>query len=48
MQPCHVIQGMVVVEKILASPVRATAGQGVMKGQILEPAVKIIKIERVK
>jgi peptidyl-prolyl cis-trans isomerase A (cyclophilin A) len=44
----HVIEGMDVVKKILASPVSATAGEGAMKGQMLDPPVKIIKAERVK
>lgn len=44
----HVVEGMDVVEKILASPVSATKGEGAMKGQILEPAIKIVKVERLK
>jgi peptidyl-prolyl cis-trans isomerase A (cyclophilin A) len=44
----HVTEGMDVVQKILASPVSATAGEGAMKGQMLDPVVKIIKVERVK
>jgi peptidyl-prolyl cis-trans isomerase A (cyclophilin A) len=44
----HVVEGMDVVKKILASPVSATAGEGAMKGQMLEPTVKIIKAARVK
>jgi len=44
----HVTEGMDVVQKILASPVSATMGDGAMKGQMLEPPVKIIKVERVK
>jgi peptidyl-prolyl cis-trans isomerase A (cyclophilin A) len=44
----HVTEGMDVVKKIFASPVSETKGVGVMKGQILEPAIKIIKAERVK
>jgi peptidyl-prolyl cis-trans isomerase A (cyclophilin A) len=44
----HVTQGMDIVQKILASPVSATKGEGVMKGQMLEPPIKIIKAERVK
>ena len=44
----HVTQGMDVVQKILGSPVSATAGEGAMKGQMLDPPVRIIKIERVK
>ena len=44
----HVTEGMDVVQKILASPVSATKGEGPMKGQMLDPPVKIIKVERVK
>lgn len=42
----RVVEGMDVVRKILASPVSATKGEGAMKGQMLEPAVKIVKAER--
>ncbi|HEV8407076.1 MAG TPA: peptidylprolyl isomerase [Sphingomicrobium sp.] len=42
----HVIEGMDVVNKILASPVSTTKGEGVMKGQMLEPVIKIIRAER--
>jgi peptidyl-prolyl cis-trans isomerase A (cyclophilin A) len=44
----HVAEGMDVVQKILAAPVSPTAGEGAMKGQMLDPPVKIIKVERVK
>ena len=44
----HVTEGMDVVKAILASPVSPTAGEGAMKGQMLDPPVKIIKAERVK
>jgi peptidyl-prolyl cis-trans isomerase A (cyclophilin A) len=44
----HVVEGMDVVKKIFASPVSETKGEGVMKGQILEPPIKIIKAERVQ
>jgi peptidyl-prolyl cis-trans isomerase A (cyclophilin A) len=43
----HVIEGMDVVQKILGSPVSETKGEGAMKGQMLEPQIKIIKAERV-
>ena len=43
----HVIEGMDVVNKILVSPVSATNGEGVMKGQMLEPVIKIVRAERV-
>ena len=42
-----VVEGMDVVRKILNAPVSATKGEGVMKGQILEPEVKIVKAERI-
>jgi peptidyl-prolyl cis-trans isomerase A (cyclophilin A) len=44
----HVIEGMDVVKKIYDAPVSATLGEGVMKGQMLDPPVKIIKAARVK
>ena len=44
----HVTDGMDVVKKIWASPVSATKGVGAMKGQMLEPPVKILHVERVK
>lgn len=44
----HVVEGMDVVKKIYASPVSATKGEGAMKGQMLDPPVKIIKVTRVK
>jgi peptidyl-prolyl cis-trans isomerase A (cyclophilin A) len=43
----HVVEGMEVVKAILASPVSPTKGEGPMKGQMLEPAVKILKVEQV-
>jgi peptidyl-prolyl cis-trans isomerase A (cyclophilin A) len=43
-----VVEGMDVVKRILASPVSPTKGEGVMKGQMLDPVVTIIKVERVK
>lgn len=44
----HVIEGMDVVNKILASPVSPTKGEGAMKGQMLEPVIKIVRAERVQ
>jgi peptidyl-prolyl cis-trans isomerase A (cyclophilin A) len=41
-----VVEGMDVVKQILASPVSATKGEGVMKGQMLEPEVEIKKASR--
>ena len=43
----HVTEGMDVVRKILSAPVSATKGDGPMKGQMLDPPVKIIKVVRV-
>jgi peptidyl-prolyl cis-trans isomerase A (cyclophilin A) len=42
----HVVEGMDVVQKILASPVSPTKGSGALKVQMLEPPVKIIRIQR--
>ena len=44
----HVVEGMDVVKKIFAAPTSPTKGEGVMKGQMLEPQVKILKAARVK
>ena len=44
----RVVEGMEVVRKILAAPVSPTRGEGAMKGQMLEPAVKVVKAERLK
>jgi len=43
----HVTEGMDVVKKILAAPVSVTEGEGVMRGQMLDPPVKILKMVRV-
>lgn len=42
----RVAEGMEVVKAILASPVSPTKGEGPMKGQMLEPVVKIVKAQR--
>ena len=44
----HVIEGMDVAKKIWDSPLSPTKGEGAMKGQMLDPPIKIIKAERVK
>ena len=44
----HVVEGMDVVKAIQASPTSPTKGQGVMKGQMLDPVVKITKASRVE
>ena len=43
----HVIEGMDVVKKILAAPRSPTLGEGVMKGQMLAPTIKIITARRI-
>jgi peptidyl-prolyl cis-trans isomerase A (cyclophilin A) len=42
----RVVEGMDVVKAIFAAPRSATKGTGVMKGQMLEPAVKIVRATR--
>ena len=42
----HVIEGMDVVTKIQSAPVSPTKGDGALKGQMLEPSVKIVKALR--
>ena len=44
----HVVEGMDVVKRIFAAPTSPTKGEGVMKGQMLEPPVKILKATRLK
>ena len=44
----HVVTGMDTVDKIFRAPVSATRGAGVMKGQMLDPVVKIVRMTRVK
>jgi peptidyl-prolyl cis-trans isomerase A (cyclophilin A) len=44
----HVVEGMDVVKAIHNSPTSATEGNGVMKGQMLEPKIQIISAKRVK
>jgi len=39
---------MDVVKRILAAPTSATAGAGVMKGQMIAAPVKILTVRRVK
>ena len=43
----HVVEGMEVVDKIFRDPRSATKGVGALKGQMLEPAVKIVRMVRV-
>lgn len=42
----RVVKGMEVVKAIQAAPVSATAGEGAMKGQMIEKPVKILKATR--
>ncbi|MBU3076672.1 peptidylprolyl isomerase [Sphingomonas quercus] len=42
----HVAEGMDVIRKILLAPTSPTEGEGVMKGQMLSPVVKIITARR--
>lgn len=44
----RVTEGMDVVLKILSAPVSATKGEGAMRGQMLDPPVRIIKAQRAK
>lgn len=43
----HVVDGMDVVKAILAAPKSPIAGEGVMKGQMLEQPVKIVTARRI-
>jgi peptidyl-prolyl cis-trans isomerase A (cyclophilin A) len=42
----HVTEGMDVVRKIFDSPVSAIKGEGAMKGQMLDPQIRIVKAAR--
>ena len=42
----HVVSGMDVVRKIYDAPRSATKGEGFMKGQMLDPPVKVLKVRR--
>jgi len=44
----HVTEGMDVVKKIWTAPVSPTKGEGALKGQMLDPQIKIIKVSRLK
>lgn len=41
-----VVEGMDVVWKILDAPTSATAGEGVMKGSMLAPKIKVLTVKR--
>ena len=42
----RVVEGMDVVKAIFTAPRSPTKGDGIMKGQMLEPEVKIVKAQR--
>lgn len=42
----HVVEGLDIVKSIQVSPTSPTKGEGVMKGQMLDPVVKITKASR--
>jgi peptidyl-prolyl cis-trans isomerase A (cyclophilin A) len=44
----HVVEGMDVVRHILVAPTSPTEGEGVMRGQMLDPRVRIITARRVR
>lgn len=44
----HVVQGMDVVRAILAAPKSETEGEGIMRGQMLDPPVRILSARRVE
>jgi peptidyl-prolyl cis-trans isomerase A (cyclophilin A) len=43
----RVVEGMDVVRRILAGPKSATEGEGFMRGQMLDPPVRIVSVRRV-
>jgi peptidyl-prolyl cis-trans isomerase A (cyclophilin A) len=43
----RVVEGMDVAKRIFEAPVSPTKGEGAMKGQMLDPPVKIVKAARV-
>jgi peptidyl-prolyl cis-trans isomerase A (cyclophilin A) len=43
----HVVEGMEVVNKIFAMPTSPTKGEGALKGQMLDPVVRITKAARI-
>lgn len=42
----QVVEGMDVVRRILAAPVSSTEGEGVMRGQMLDPRIRILTARR--
>lgn len=43
----HVTEGLDVVKRIWTAPVSPTRGEGAMKGQMLEPPIRILRAERI-
>jgi peptidyl-prolyl cis-trans isomerase A (cyclophilin A) len=43
----RVVEGMDVVRRILAAPISPTEGEGVMRGQMLDPRIRILTARRV-
>jgi peptidyl-prolyl cis-trans isomerase A (cyclophilin A) len=43
----HVVEGMDVVRRIWDAPLSATKGSGAMKGQMLEPPIRVLTVRRV-
>jgi peptidyl-prolyl cis-trans isomerase A (cyclophilin A) len=43
----RVVSGMDVAQKIFEAPRSATLGQGIMKGQMLAPQIKVLRVRRV-
>ena len=44
----RVVEGMDVVRRILAGPKSATEGEGFMRGQMLDPRIRIVSVRRVE
>lgn len=44
----RVVEGMDVVRRMLAAPTSATEGDGVMRGQMLDPRIRILTARRVR
>lgn len=42
----HVVEGMDVVKRILVAPTSPTEGEGVMRGQMLAPKIRIVSAQR--
>jgi peptidyl-prolyl cis-trans isomerase A (cyclophilin A) len=44
----RVVEGMDVIRRIMAAPTSPTLGEGVMRGQMLEPQIRILSARRVR